>query len=133
MKRRIRYDQIEVIRFEPHLPRIAHLEKGAVTKLPSGCGCSGTVDHCRRGVDTDRVKVLVLPEHFQRNQSNTRADVQDHADFVAEPESALNEVIFDLCGIFPRSRIDEGIDLFVSLQFGRFDPRGMEQAREQTH
>src|ERR1041385_1265323 len=67
------------------------------------------------------------------NEPNARAHIKNHSSFHTQTESALDEVVLDLCGIFQSTRINERIDFFGRLQFERLNASRMNQAREKGH
>src|SRR6266581_3077173 len=133
VKRRIRDHEIEISGLQSHLSRIANLEKRAVAQSPHGGGLSRAIDHHGGTVHADRVKVFILPQNFQRNEPDPRADVENHAALNAEAERAPNEFIFAFCGIFEGARINESIDFVRCFEFERSGAGCMGETVEETH
>ena len=72
MKRRIGNDEIEVCRLESHSPRIADLEESPLAQAPSDGCLTRPFDHGARAIHPDRIKVLIVPQDLQSDETDAR-------------------------------------------------------------
>src|SRR5262249_50506977 len=93
-----------------------------------GC-CPRMFDHRAGVVESNRIKVFVLPEKFQRCQPDSRADVENHTGLHAELQRFLREVVFQLRWVRERSRFDECGDVVRGFLKGKLCTCGMDDAR----
>src|SRR5262249_38209838 len=112
---------------------IPDLKERALSKAPCGRGLPCPFDHGAGSIQSDRIEVFILPQHLEADETNASPDVENHSTFETQSEGSLNKIVFQFGWIFQRTGINEGVDLFRRLEFGRFDASRMRKAGEEAH
>src|SRR5688572_2399253 len=105
-------DQVEIPALETHVSGIAHLKDRALVEFPGCRGSTGSFNKRSRSVETHGDKILVLPDNLERNQSDTRADIENNPALNAETQRARGKFVFQLARVLALSRFNKSLDIF---------------------